>query len=386
MSQTKTILNYIQQNNRQNSQLTSADTSHHTYASISGFSTARDKPAPTLPKRRVPLARKFPFSQCADVSLKQSRESITQGVKLAVNQYRKLVEILSLQNYVHSWINNASSDSHPSQIMDSDEHVIEELREMLKLPSILVKHEQSNREKLVAKFQEVVKVCLEKKLGIEPRLMEDSRVREALNYATNLFLQEFKSATTKGLCSELSRGYTSGELAEALNSLAYDFMDKYEETALDHFEDMVFDGTSRAALKEPGATVEKPVFFDYFRAIWKLDPPNALEFNVNHFIENYEGVESHFYSSQQVLDICPDKYGEFAVKMNILRFYWNYRDELQARNETVSKAVPDDLHKMDEFALLRDMVEQLMLSEEQKPVSRPKAKSLRFGLEPLVMN
>lgn len=285
------------------------------------------------------------------------------------------------RNVIFDLVNSFKTSSIEPDVEPADGRC-EKLRQLLKLPSILVKTTPTNREKLVEKFQEVMLICMQKKFGLDSQIVGDLRVREALNYATNMFLQEFKSSTTKGLCSEFSLSDTSGQLADALQSLAFDFLDKYEEVALEYFEDIVFDGTTSASLQEIGATVEKPVFFDHFRDIWKLDPPNISEFRVDIFIDEYDGVLSHHYSNPQATERTINYYGEFAVKMNILRFYWSYRDELNARQMKQSEITCDDLDKMEEFSLLRDTVEKLMVCDEDKPVARAK-KSLRFA-EPLL--
>lgn len=379
MSLTKTILNYIQQNNRQNGHQSMVVPERSSYFSINGYGGEKQKPLRLPPRPRKPLAQKFPFTECTDLSLRHSRESIVQGVRFATRQYVGLADMLRWRHMIYNMLLSLDKQTYYLEVEGVEEAARDKLCQMLKMPSILVKNTQTNREELVEKFQKVVLICLQKKFGLGDDLVDDVRVREALNYATNLFLQAFKSSTTNGSCSKMSYSYTSGQLAEALYSLAYDFMDKYEEIALEHFEDMVFDGTSRASLQDPGATVERPVFYDYFRAIWKLDPPNLLEFRVDVFIDEYEGVQSHQYSNPLALEICPNKYGEIALKMNIHRFYWGYRDELQARKEAKSKIVAGDLDKMEEFPVLRDMVEQLTLCEEKKHTSQPKAKSLRFA-------
>lgn len=382
MSQTKTILSYIQQNIRHNTNQNPPGSIKDKYRSFNSYVFESQNSARPPPKPRKPLAHRFPFTECTDLSLRQSRESITQGIKYATKQYRQLEYMQLWRNVIFDLMNSFKPPDIDTEVEDA-EVTCEKLRQLLKLPSILVKTTQTNREMLVEKFQEVVLVCMQKKFGLDDQLVADVRVREALNYATNLFLQEFKSSTTKGLCSEFSQSYTSGQLADALQSLAFDFMDKYEEVALEYFEDMVFEGTTSASVPEIGATVEKPVYFDCFRDIWKLDPPNVSEFRVDIFIDEYDGVLSHQYSNPQATERTVNYYGEFAVKMNIHQFYWSYRDELNARRMKKSDISGDDLDKMEEFSQLRATVEKLMICDEDKPISRAK-KSLRFA-EPLMM-
>ncbi|SGZ58089.1 CIC11C00000002582 [Sungouiella intermedia] len=382
MSQTKTILSYIQQNIRHNTNQNAPDSPRDKYPSFNAYVVESQKPARLPPRPRKPLGQRFPFTECTDFSLKQSRESVALGVKFAVNQSRTLERMHQWRYWIYD-IMKAANHGNTEPEMDSVEFTSEKLRQMLKLPSILVKTTQTNREKLVEKFQEVMLVCMQKKFGHVNQLMDDVRVKEALNYATNVFLQEFKSSTTKGLCSEFNRSQTSGELADALESLAFDFMDKYEEIALEYFEDMIFEGTSSASLQESGATVDMPVYFDCFKNIWKLDPPNLFQFHVDVFIDEYDGVLSHLYSNPLATERTLNFYGEFAVKMNIHQFYWTYRDVLSARQLKKSTIVVNDLDKMDEFSLLRDTVEKLMLCDEEKPITKLK-KSLRFA-EPLMV-
>lgn len=405
MSQTRTILNFIHQNGRQNSHYSDSTSDASSKLAKLGFKTnatpKRLQQSRLLPPVRKPLALRFPFSECTDVALRQSREAVVQGFKFAVSQYQYLMSMSMLRHFADEQDHNQDHNHNPNddeQTLDTDKThfwnddssslnsaLNDKLRLQLQLPSILVHNSPTNREEvLVAKLQEVVLVCLQKRFGLSDAVVDDVRVREALNYATNLFLQAFKSSSTKGLCSELSENHSSGQLAEGLYNLAYDFLDKYEEIALEHFEDIVVDGTCKVSVREPGATVEKPVFYECFRAIWKLDPPNLLEFGVNVFLAEYNDDQDHYYSNMLLLETLRNKYGANTLKMNIHRFFWCYRDELRAQGCAKSKAVPDDLDKMEEFAQLRDAVEQIMLCEEEQPASRARAKLLRFADQVMV--
>lgn len=262
------------------------------------------------------------------------------------------------------------------------EQVLKGLRQQLQLPSILLKYHEPHRDVAMEKFHNVLLACLQKKLGFHGDLSHDIEVREALNYASNLFLQDLKSSA-KTCLSESLHGSPS-KLAEDLSSLAYDFVDKYEEISLDTFEDIVFDGTTSVLLQEPGASLEQPVYHKFFEEIWKLDPPNLLEFRVDVFIDEYQGMLNHKYTTPETSEICTNGYGETGLKMNILRFYWVYREMLHGRNIRKSTLDFDDMDKVDQFDVLRDTVDQLTIGDQERQATRSKAKSLRFAEPPIV--
>lgn len=381
MSQTKTILSYIHQNfevhSRQGERVPpekSGSNSHLFYQSFQKQLSPPHKP-------RRPLAHSFPFTECTDVSLKQSRESIVQGIRLSNKQYRQGMGqgmLWSLIRESYSIEDNNELDQDP----EVSEQVLKGLRQQLQLPSILLKYHEPHRDVAMEKFHKVLLACLQKKLGFHGDLSHDIEVREALNYASNLFLQDLKSSA-KTCLSESLHGSPS-KLAEDLSSLAYDFVDKYEEISLDTFEDIVFDGTTSVLLQEPGASLEQPVYYKFFEEIWKLDPPNLLEFRVDVFIDEYQGMLNHKYTTPETSEICTNGYGETGLKMNILRFYWVYREMLHGRNIRKSTLDFDDMDKVDQFDVLRDTVDQLTIGDQERQATRSKAKSLRFAEPPMV--
>lgn len=371
MSQTRTILSYIHQNSPHVAPVKSIsrDLSPPSRAAV----LEPVERAPEMP-RRIPLSQRSFLNQCTDPQLRESKNSIRDSVRYAVRDYSSL----RLWEYT---VNRhfLSQDSLPQVTVEMVEPVVSKRPPTLRSPSILVKSEQSSRDELVQTFTEVMPICLQQKLGLEEEHMKYPSVQEAFNYATNMFLQEFKSPTTKDLCMDFMKSTSSGDLRDALTDLAYDFMDKYEELALEHFEDTVFACTTHATLTAgPLATLDNPGFYDCFSSIWMLDPPDLLEFGVHTFIAEYSGSEDHPYSFLSFKDACMSKYGETALKMNILRFYYSYRDELYKQPRKQNKLTPENLEQVPEFAVLRTTVQRLMEGEEKTP-PRTKAKLLRFA-------
>lgn len=375
MSQTKTILSYIHQNFKVHNREPGSeplDTKPKQFSFHEAFQKQLSPPQ----KTRKPLAHRFPFNQCDDVSLKQSRESIMQGVRLSNKQYRKhTCELQQLYTVIQEEYGEPNVDTFDIDL-DSDSHELRDLRQKLQLPSILLKHHETSRDTALENFHKALLAILQKRLGVRFDLSEDIQVREALNYASNLFLQNSRSSANSG-------PFGSSEIADGISLLAYDFIDKYEEISLDAFEDAVFDGTTEVLLQEPGQTPEKPVFFEVFENIWKLDPPNLLEFRVDVFIDEYEGMLSHQYSIPQLADICINYYGESALKMNISRFYWAYRERLHAQKVKKLAINFEDMDKAGQFDIVCDIVDQLTQGGRERHAAKPKSKSLRFADLPL---
>lgn len=374
MSQTRTILSYIYQNSP-----------HVAPISFKKEKTVPPRPSQTEPiqrplsrtgnrlsNQRVPLSDRSFFNQCTDATLKESKNSIRDGVRYSVRDY---------YSYEHMRYNSYRlyhAEAQPASISEqSPDTPVFITREQTKSPSILVKKDVSSRDVLVKTFMEVMPICLQKKLGLKPEYMTDPTVLEAINYATNVFLQAFKSASTRELCYEFMQGSRSGDLKEALADLAYDFMDKYEELALEHFEDTVFEYTTHAGSITDGCSTENPGLYRSFGQIWKLDRPSLLEFDVHTFIAEYSGSDSHPYSFNNFRELFMCKFGESAIKMNILRFNYTYRDQLHAENCSRTRFSPENLDEVPEFAILREAVQRLTELEENVP-HKPNRKSLRF--------
>lgn len=339
-----------------------------------------DTSRPKEVKRKQSLSSTFPFNQCTDLNLRETKKSLEQGLRMAVHHYSSHQFQMFHINYNAVFRNDEASpaaqdvfewDFEPHALVDS------KFRQSLALPPILVRNSEPDRDRVITLLNSALHACLQRKLRLSEVHMVDPMVQLSLHYATNLFLQGFKSPSTKILCDDIIRDNHSGELDDALSDLVSDFLDKYEEMALDSYEDVVMESVTKAQTVPTIGTVDNPNFVAEFRNIWKLDKPNFLEFNVRVFIEEFVSGQTHQYSYNSYRESYLVKLGEVGLTMNILRASLNYRDELlqsQPRELTDQNIVD-----MPEFAQLQQSLLDILETAPESVPAKSKAKSLRFA-------
>lgn len=336
------------------------------------------------------LSSQFPFNQCSDTSLRETKKSVEFGVRYAVRQYFNFEFQKFHYNENSLFRTDTSWDRKPAWPQYYWEFVPKTLSSsknrqiLLQLPPILVPKGEPNREMLISLLKKVLNICIQKKMNLSQSNMDDVMVQQALHYATNKFLQNFKSSSTRELCNDIIRDKLSGELNEALSDLVGDFLDKYEDIALESYEDVITDGVTDPESRQKSATVENPCFTSSFKNIWKLDPSNFLDFNVRVFIEEYTGVESRPFSFNSFRENFTVKLGEVALMMNILKATVNYRSELLALKDPPAEVLDENIDKMEEFGDLQRTLLYLMEKAEQKTQIKRKSKSLRFAELPTI--
>lgn len=336
------------------------------------------------------LSSQFPFNQCSDTSLRETKKSVEFGVRYAVRQYFNFEFQKFHYNENSLFRTDTSWDRKPAWPQYYWEFVPKTLSSsknrqiLLQLPPILVPKGEPNREMLISLLKKVLNICIQKKMNLSQSNMDDVMVQQALHYATNMFLQNFKSSSTRELCNDIIRDKLSGELNEALSDLVGDFLDKYEDIALESYEDVITDGVTDPESRQKSATVENPCFTSSFKNIWKLDPSNFLDFNVRVFIEEYTGVESRPFSFNSFRENFTVKLGEVALMMNILKATVNYRSELLALKDPPAEVLDENIDKMEEFGDLQRTLLYLMEKAEQKTQIKRKSKSLRFAELPTI--
>lgn len=111
-----------------------------------------------------------------------------------------------------------------------------------------------------------------------------------------------------------------------------------------------------------------------------LDPPNFAEFDVYSFIEGVSENRERPFAFNSYKETFMNFFGESAVKMNILRYYYTYRNEFYSNQNSKKDLPTGTLSEMPEFKGFSKLVEQFKDSMEASAKQRPR-KSLRFADE-----
>lgn len=375
MSHTKTILNYIHQNNPSRLLVSTEQKNENSYKkpySGSGVTT-------TLRPRNT-IARRTFFDDCTDSSLKESKNSIRDSIRYTIKAYTSREAGLYHMRHLLA-ADERNRQVHMTTTLVPEPEVMPYLRTMTSSPSILVKKENSARDRFVDQLRDVIAKCLQRKLGLTNDQMHTELVKEALTYSNNLLLQDIKSLSTEELCLEFLNLKAADDVRESFDDLPCDFLDKYELLALDHFEDMIFESTTNSlGWAHDGSTLHNPNSYQTFKDIWMLDPPNFAEFDVHTFIDDVLEFEDCPYAFNSYKESFMNHFGESAIKMNILRYYYTYRSEFYLLQRAKKNLPTAALSEMPEFQGLSKLVEQLAEAIEGEEVQRPR-KSLRFADE-----
>lgn len=377
MSQNRTILSFVHQNSP--SVVKAPSTTAGYFSQLWQQHEAREVVAELQRNSPVSLllSSRFPFNQCTDPQLTELKHSVRDGVRYAAKDYCGL-HLLTFACY-RTFLAEHGAGNGPADDEEEDStRPAIEAPAPAKLPSILVKN-TPDTDRLVLVFKEVLPLCL----GLSEELMHDAAVAAALTFATNIYLQRFKSSSTQELCREFLRHKDSGELREALSELQYDLMDKHDELAFDRFEDLVFEGTTGEPTRQNTPSLDDPDYYRWFLAIFSLDPSDLLEFSLHDVIAEYASEKRRPYSNLNSDQLLMDAYGTSALKMNIVRFFYAGRSEYFARKRQPGLA-PVNLDKVPEFAVLQSVAQQYLKTGEEAKTSRPKTKSLRFADPPIM--
>lgn len=375
MSHTKTILSYIHQNSPNKLQVSSEGSKEPTTRPNLAVCNSS-----TYLKPRTPLTRRSFFNDCTDTSLKESKNSIRDSLRYTVRAYTSH-EATYYQLRHLLLANDGGRQVHVATTQVPEPDVLPNLRELTRSPSILVKKESLARERFVDQLREIIAQCLRRKLGLTEEQMHTELVKEALTYSNNLLLQDIKSSSTEELCLEFVNLKAADEMRESFDDLPCDFLDKYEILALDHFEDMIFENTTNSlGWAHDSGTLHNPNSYQTFKDIWMLDPPNFAEFDVYSFIEGVSENRERPFAFNSYKETFMNFFGESAVKMNILRYYYTYRNEFYSNQNSKKDLPTGTLSEMPEFKGFSKLVEQFKDSMEASAKQRPR-KSLRFADE-----
>lgn len=380
MSHTRTILSYIHQNSPNK-----LPASEPKGVSHKGNDKQLKQPVAVVErtkefKPRTPLSRRTFFNDCTDSSLKESKNSIRDSVRYSVKAYTSVEANLYQMRHLLA-ADDANRQVHVATTKVPEPEIRPNLRNMTRSPSILVKKGHSARDRFVDQLREIITQCLQRKLGLSNDQMQTRLVREALTYSNNLLLQDMKLASTEELCLEFLNLKAADDVRESFDDLPCDFLDKYELLALDHFEDMIFESTTNSlGWAHDSATLHNPNSYQPFKDIWTLDPPNFAEFEVHTFIQELLETNECQFSFNSYKELFMNRFGESAIKMNILRFYYTYRLEFYSQQRVRKQLPQGTLSEMPEFESLLMMLEQFQDLIEREDRLRPR-KSLRFADE-----
>lgn len=330
--------------------------------------------------KRKPLSSSFPFNQCTDPHLRETRKSLEDGVKIAIHHFSnykfQLFHINGnglLRNAPVTLPGKCHSD------MPSGQRMLPcgSLGQPLPLSPILVRSSEPSREHVIVLLKRALHSCIARKMRISDAHMADPMVQLSLHYATNVFLQDFKSPSTRALCDDIIRDNHSGELNDTTTELLGNFLDKFEELALDAYEDVLIESVTNSQTVLDNGTVDNPQFLPKFKNIWKLDPSNFLEFNVRVFIEEFSDGENRPYSYNSYRESFLVKLGEAGLAMNILKASYYYREEILRIPQ--QKISPENIVDMMEFSQLRESLLDMLETAADSAPLKLNGKILRFA-------
>lgn len=336
-------------------------------------------------KPRVPLSQGFPLDQCSDVLLKESVRSVGDGLKYALSDYQ-LGYYLTSFCFRHDpyYTGGDHRDQRPVTLHPEHEDApdlsdcsTESLRSTLTLPSILLRNGGLPQDGLFQLFREVLARSVLNEFELSYLRLDEPLFKEAFNYALNLLMQQFKASSTKELCLEVMRCKKNGTLEDVFDGFAYDFSDKYEDIALEHYEDLVLEAMVEMHFPDL-ATTTNPSFYLLFKAAWVLQPHSILQMRIHAILDESRDSMSKPYGPIYDANFdAIEKFGIVAFRMNMLRSYYNYRAQL--RHTPSLREYSPRLGRLSELALLLEKIQQLMDSSEDTGKKKSKAKLLRFS-------
>lgn len=388
MSQNKTILSFVHQNSTNLVSPPSLPAGF--FSQLFKLHEARELTAELRKTSPVSvlLSSRFPLNQCSHPPLLDSKHSVRDSVRCAVedlsciealyinaNRYG-LPPIPGLQRWGTAELRMSPQIAH----VDPEKREVSPVKRAdAATPSILVKSSALDAEQLVTLIKETFPLCLQKKFGLLDSAAKDTVVVDALNYAVNLFFLGFKSSSTRELCEEIMRTKALGELKGALMSFEQAFIDKYDELAFERFEDVVFEGATGQLLWEHMPGVDNPGSYRLFKAAFMMEPGNILDFSLEEYLSDTYRIERRPYTSFTPQQEVLNAYGKVAIRMNLIRFFYTARSEYYVLMRAKRSPLPVDMYQMPEVGMLQSTIEKFLSTVEERGAPRIKTKTLRFA-------
>lgn len=361
------VLSYVQQHSRQYQ----AAAPQSLGQTVSGVTPRNDKPK----LKRDNLLSSFPFKQCSNPILKDTRNSCRDGIADALLH---LSDLWAYEGFRQKPISD-DLDKHiklvDSGLISKNEVSLDSLHFPESKHSILIKSPDcSNSQQLIKLVSDIFMTLLKRKAGIDANEYLDEIVVESVTYGTNIFLQRFSSPNTLGLCQDLLSAKESGELKEILIFVLDEIIYKHEILAFDRYQDAIVD--SVVGDYDGKQNPENPTFYNLFKEIWRLSPGSFFGMNLSDVMSyRAEQCESQ-YSTQQ--DTIILKFEETAFNMNVTACYYAMRREFAQQMPSKTELTQKDMKELE--VLLEAAVSYNMRTKESVNNQTPKSKSksLRF--------
>ncbi|KAM9936137.1 hypothetical protein OXX80_004295 [Metschnikowia pulcherrima] len=302
-------------------------------------SESTPKSRPTSPVvKRTPLAKKFPFDQCMEPTLRETRHSVEMPIRQFVQSKSSISFLGSLRNCLsespYPLLADVKTQKHDVGLKSAQTRYGEKSYQKVQnknAPSILIQKrtESDARRVLVTKLND----CFHRHFaGRWSMGLKDNSLQDLVNFTTNLFIQEFSAAGTMELCSQIVHSAESGDLLAGLSRLIDEAEEKSIESGVDDFMDLVRERTTAFA---DGMTysckTEDLNIYESFKRIWVLNPHKFFEHSLDMLFTFSADGKDHVFTNTSFTQRIANDMEETAVKMNMCRFYYAYKRELSSK-------------------------------------------------------
>lgn len=309
---------------------------------------------PNFPQR-VPLRQRPFLRDCTDPTLIDTKKNIQQSLRNTVQSFAEagpresLIDSFETQrNGIWQGSPRFSGSAFNDELEDHD---LDTSSSVILVGFSLAQQKESSSSILVNKcgsaedtfFEELVTLLrenLRERLGLQKSQLLNPLIHSIITSSTNVYLQDFKSPTVFELYNSILRSKGASELDADLSNICDDILDMYESITLDNFEDAVFDLATCPTSVNVERTTENPGIYRAFQDVWMLDKPNFKMFDVDEFIKGFEGPESHLYAHNTRRDEVMNAFGSSAIKMNILKFTYAYKNDTREADEMQGAGEP----------------------------------------------
>lgn len=317
----------------------------------------------------------FPFDQCTNPSLYETEQSRYDGVEDVIEATKELWKFNSLrrkntQAYSFTVENEVDGSSELSKRISIDGSKISS-------KSILTKTQGGLHDQLILKsIIEIFMSILKRKAQIKPEDDVNLMISQAVNFATNLFIQEFQSANSHELCLDILAAKKSGILRELLQPVLEDVIEQHRVLAFDRYQDAIVD--SIVGDSAGGQPTENPEFHQLFIDIWSLSPGAFFSYDLEDVL---------CFCSRRCKDKTPSseeedklllKYEETAVTMNVVSSFHALRREYEYLPQEITGLTPKDFKQLE--GLLEGAANYHLRTHRttDSRLSKLKTKTLRF--------
>ncbi|RKP31052.1 hypothetical protein METBISCDRAFT_22725 [Metschnikowia bicuspidata] len=348
-----------------------------------------DAPAgPVYTKRDTPQSQ-FPFNQCSNACLCDTRRSVGDGVRNFVHNPNKIWILNGLREGLPQALLPTSIPTVPSPSssfsinlsipQDSATKCSLESSNVSINPILIRNPDTLGRNLLMSLVNDILMSLLRKKAGLTTEELVDPLIIEAVTYATNVFMQSFLSSSTHELCHDILTSKKSGRLNEILVFTLDELFEKHELLAFDRFHDGIVESV-QGKQKEGQSPVQQPdhpKYYAHFRNIWRFNPGAFLLLSFKDVLSYRAEPDSSFGRRGHDNGILL-QYEETAVMMNLVSCYHYLRRELRQNPQPKTELTPEDLKQLE--VLLEAAVQYHLrtLEEEEPKTAKVKTKSLRF--------